>query len=216
MRRQLHLRKEVAPPVPPHPTSQVAGDAAPEQHSQSAVAVDVVVDHSLAGVVAEVAAATFPLACPPHSSPDDIAGFITTNLAEANFAAYIASDESDVLIARTSDGTTVGYSLVHHRPPTDPDVAAVVVETPSSELSKMYVLPDHHSRGRTDPPAQLLMRAAIETARDRGSVLVWLGVNQENVRAQRFYTKMGFERAGVKTFDLNGSIEHDFILTRRL
>ncbi|SKZ70786.1 acetyltransferase [Mycobacteroides abscessus subsp. abscessus] len=60
------------------------------------------------------------------------------------------------------------------------------------------------------------MRAAIETARDRGSVLVWLGVNQENVRAQRFYTKMGFERAGVKTFDLNGSIEHDFILTRRL
>ncbi|GAB37308.1 GNAT family N-acetyltransferase [Gordonia sputi] len=142
-----------------------------------------------------------------------IVNAITT---EGHFAAYIASDESDVLIARTSDGTTVGYSLVHHRPSTDPDVAAVVVETPSSELSKMYVLPDHHSRGRTEPPAQLLMRAAIETARDRGSVLVWLGVNQENVRAQRFYTKMGFERAGVKTFDLNGSIEHDFILTRRL
>ncbi|WP_461665042.1 GNAT family N-acetyltransferase [Gordonia sputi] len=191
----------------------MTAEAAPEQHSQDRFIVDVVVDPSLAADVAEVAAATFPLACPPHSSPDDIAGFINANLAEANFAAYIASDESDVLVARTPDGTTVGYSLVHHRPPSDPDV---VVEAPSSELSKMYVLPDHHSRGRTDPPGQLLMRAAIETARDRGSVLVWLGVNQENVRAQRFYAKMGFERAGVKTFDLNGSIENDFILTRRL
>lgn len=216
MRCKLLLRKEVATSVPVDPTGPITGDAAPEQHSQGRFAVDVVIDSSLAADVAEVAAATFPLACPPHSSPDDIAGFIKTNLAEANFAEYIASDKSDVLIARTPDGTTVGYSLVHHRPPSDPDVAAVVVEAPSSELSKMYVLPDHHSRGRTDPPAQLLMRAAIETARERGSVLVWLGVNQENVRAQRFYAKMGFERAGVKTFDLNGSIENDFILTRRL
>ena len=202
--------------MPLDPTGPITAEAAPEHHSQDRFIVDVVVDPSLAADVAEVAAATFPLACPPHSSPDDIAGFINANLAEANFAAYIASDESDVLVARTPDGTTVGYSLVHHRPPSDPDVAAVVVEAPSSELSKMYVLPDHHSRGRTDPPGQLLMRAAIETARDRGSVLVWLGVNQENVRAQRFYAKMGFERAGVKTFDLNGSIENDFILTRRL
>ncbi|WP_442902913.1 MULTISPECIES: GNAT family N-acetyltransferase [Gordonia] len=194
----------------------MAAEAAPEQHSQGKFIVDVVVDPSLTADVAEVAAATFPLACPPHSSPDDIAGFIKANLAEANFADYIAGNESDVLVARTPDGTTVGYSLVHHRPPSDPDVAAVVGEEPSSELSKMYVLPDHHSRGRTDPPAQLLMRAAIKTARDRGSVLVWLGVNQENVRAQRFYVKMGFERAGVKTFDLNGSIENDFILIRRL
>lgn len=216
MRRQLLLRKEIAPSVPLDPTGPITAEAAPEHHSQDRFIVDVVVDPSLAADVAEVAAATFPLACPPHSSPDDIAGFINANLAEANFAAYIASDESDVLVARTPDGTTVGYSLVHHRPPSDPDVAAVVVEAPSSELSKMYVLPDHHSRGRTDPPGQLLMRAAIETARDRGSVLVWLGVNQENVRAQRFYAKMGFERAGVKTFDLNGSIENDFILTRRL
>ena len=216
MRRQLLLRKEIAPSVPLDPTGPITAEAAPEQHFQDRFIVDVVVDPSLAADVAEVAAATFPLACPPHSSPADIAGFINANLAEANFAAYIASDESDVLVARTPDGTTVGYSLVHHRPPSDPDVAAVVVEAPSSELSKMYVLADHHSRGRTDPPGQLLMLAAIETARDRGSVLVWLGVNQENVLAQRFYAKMGFERAGVKTFDLNGSIENDFILTRRL
>ncbi len=58
------------------------------------------------------------------------------------------------------------------------------------------------------------METAIERARARGAASIWLGVNQENARAQRFYAKMGFTRAGVKTFDLNGSVEHDYVLSR--
>ena len=65
--------------MPLDPTGPIAAEAAPEQHSQGKFIVDVVVDPSLTADVAEVAAATFPLACPPHSSPDDIAGFIKAN-----------------------------------------------------------------------------------------------------------------------------------------
>ena len=179
--------------------------------------VDVVFDVGLASAIADVAAATFPLACPPHSAPDDIAGFIRDNLSPNDFERYIASPHSDVIVARTGqNGPVVGYSLVHHTEPSDADVAAVITARPVSELSKMYVLPDHHSQGRDDPPAHRLMRAAIAAATARGSVLIWLGVNQENVRAQRFYAKMGFSRAGTKTFSLNGSVEHDFIFSRAL
>ena len=64
--------------------------------------------------------------------------------------------------------------------------------------------------------AAALMTTALGISRDRGSVVAWLGVNQHNHRAQRFYTKMGFTRVGEKTFDLNGNVEHDYVLSRRL
>ncbi|MYR05775.1 GNAT family N-acetyltransferase [Gordonia sp. SID5947] len=179
--------------------------------------IETVTDPAQAGAVAEVAAATFPLACPPHSTADDIAGFIRENLHPERFADHIHSPDSDVLTARDGiAGPIVGYALIHHCAPTHPDVAAVVTERPVTEISKMYVAPTHHALGRGTPPSHALMRAALDLARERGSVLAWLGVNQENVRAQRFYAKMGFTRVGVKTFDLNGSIEHDFILAQPL
>ncbi|WP_312030886.1 GNAT family N-acetyltransferase [Gordonia paraffinivorans] len=177
------------------------------------VMVETVTDPDLAAPVAEVAGATFPLACPPHSDPGDIAAFIAANLGEKNFRAHIADPDADVLVAREgTDGPIIGYALVLHAEPTHPDVTAVVTQRPVSEISKMYVAPEHHSRpGHT--PSHVLMRAAVDRARERDSVLAWLGVNQLNVRAQRFYVKMGFTRAGVKTFTLGDSVEHDYVYT---
>ncbi|MEO9328618.1 GNAT family N-acetyltransferase [Gordonia aurantiaca] len=180
------------------------------------VSVEVVTDPDLAAPVAEVAGATFPLACPPHSNPADIAEFIATNLGEKNFRGYITDPDAAVLVARDgADGPFIGYALVLHGEPTHPDVQAVVTQRPVSEISKMYVLPEHHSRPG-DPPSHALMRAALARARERGSVLAWLGVNQVNVRAQRFYVKTGFTRAGVKTFRLGDSVEQDYVYTQTL
>ncbi|GED97852.1 GNAT family N-acetyltransferase [Gordonia crocea] len=178
--------------------------------------VETVTDPGLADEVSAVAAATFPLACPPHAHPDAIAEFIKANLSTAAFAGHITAADSDVLVVRSGPGgPVVGYSLLHHRPPTDPEVAAVVVE-PSSEISKIYVRPDHHAHrtGAAHSPAQALMAAAVARARERGSAVVWLGVNQQNERAQRFYEKSGFTRAGTKTFNLGGNIEHDYVLVK--
>lgn len=184
--------------------------------SDPRLTVELVTDQADAGTVASVAAVTFPLACPPHSAPADIAGFIRDNLSENTFRQRIDSAESDLFLARVEDGTVIGYALVHHRAPTDADVAAAVTARPCAEVSKMYVLPDHHARGRTQSPAAALMTAALAAARARGAVAAWLGVNQENERAQRFYSKMGFVRTGIKTFDLNGSTEHDYVFVRDL
>ncbi|MFW0790418.1 GNAT family N-acetyltransferase [Gordonia sp. CPCC 205333] len=175
------------------------------------MSVSLATDTDLAESIAEVAAITFPLACPPDSHPDSIAEFIANQLAPTNFHTYIAHDDAEVLIAE-QDSQIIGYSLVLHREPPDSDVAAVVTARPVSEVSKMYVLPDHHGAGASHE----LMRHAIESARARKSAIIWLGVNQENHRAQRFYAKMGFDVAGTKTFDLGGTIEHDYVMTRLL
>ena len=43
---------------------------------------------------------------------------------------------------------------------------------------------------------------------------MWLGVNQENQRAQRFYAKSDFRVSGTKTFRLGDSVENDYVMVR--
>ncbi|AYF79311.1 GNAT family N-acetyltransferase [Nocardia yunnanensis] len=163
-----------------------------------------------ADALAAVAAATFPLACPPGSTPADEAAFIAANLSTDRFLDYLA-DPARVVIKAVHDGQIVGYALLNMMEPADPTVAAVITERPVTEVSKMYVLPGQHGNG----VAGALMRTALDAARDSGSVAVWLGVNQHNARAQRFYGKHGFEVAGTKTFTVGAQLHHDYVMRHR-
>jgi len=159
----------------------------------------------------QLAALTFPLACPPHTSADSIAAFITKHLSEPAFGRYLADPDRDLLIARDG-GNVVGYAMLVHAEPTDQDVAAVITTRPTTELSKLYVHPDHHGAG----VAAALVTRSIAAAQQRGSKTVWLGVNQLNARANRFYAKSGFAQVGTKTFQVGDQIEQDFVRERQL
>ena len=164
-----------------------------------------------AGRLAALAAVTFPLACPPGSPPADIAAHIATTLSESNFRAYLADPDVTVLVI-DAGGELLGYSLLVARATRDPDVAAVLAELPCTELSKCYVHPDHHGMGA----AAELMQASIAAAAGAGARGLWLGVNNQNARAIRFYAKSGFRQVGTKSFTLGNTVEHDFVLERPL
>jgi ribosomal protein S18 acetylase RimI-like enzyme len=86
------------------------------------------------------------------------------------------------------------------------------VDDDSAELSKMYLLPDFHGTG----VATTLMDHTLAIAAEWGVRCVWLGVNQKNQRAQRFYTKNGFEISGTRTFQVGAGREHDFVMIREV
>ena len=147
--------------------------------------------------LADVAARTFPLACPASVSADNIAVFIDGNLSEQRFRDYLADPDRWVLAARV-DARLVGYAML------------VRSDDGAIELSKMYVLPDSHGAGAS----AALMAAALDTAKEQGVESVWLGVNQQNQRAQRFYAKQGFTVSGTRTFQLGAGIENDYVMVR--
>ena len=124
--------------------------------------------------LAAVAAKTFPLACPPSVSAENVAAFIDENLSEAHFAGYLANPDRVLLIAR-EDGRMIGYGA----------------GTSAS-----------------------LMAESVKRAGELDAKCVWLGVNQKNERAQRFYTKHGFSINGTKTFRLGSRIENDYVMVR--
>lgn len=161
--------------------------------------------------LADVAARTFPLACPPSVTPDNIAAFIASNLSRERFAGYL--DDPDRVVLCSHDGERMlGYAMLIRGVADDADVQRAVPDRPAVELSKCYVLPDAHGAGAS----AALMAAALEHAGRLGAVCVWLGVNQQNQRAQRFYAKHGFTVSGTKTFRLGAGLEQDYVMVRGL
>ena len=159
--------------------------------------------------LADVAARTFPLACPPSVTAENVAAFIDENLSEPRFRDYVADPDRVVLAARDG-GRMVGYVMLIRGVPDDDDVQRAVTSRPALELSKMYVLPDSHGAG----VSAALMTAALNSARELNAAAIWLGVNQQNGRAQRFYAKHGFVISGTKTFRLGAGVENDYVMVR--
>ena len=152
--------------------------------------------------LAAVAARTFPLACPPATAPENIASFIETNLSAERFVEYLA-DPRRAIITAARDGRIIGYAMLIR----DDDGA-----DDTAELSKMYVVPDHHGGG----VSTALMERTLATAKEWGMHRVWLGVNEGNQRAQRFYAKNGFTVNGTRTFQVGASRENDYVMVREL
>ncbi|WP_104100767.1 GNAT family N-acetyltransferase [Cryobacterium sp. M96] len=167
-----------------------------------------------AAALAELAVATFALACPPHTSAEAIAAFLRDVLAEGNFDAYLADPDRLILVAEVAGeaGVMLGYTMLVFAEPADDDARAAATIRPTAELSKCYLRAETHGRG----VAAALMNATLDAARARGAAGSWLGVNQENARAIRFYEKNGFVTVGEKRFLVGERYEDDFVLERAL
>lgn len=175
----------------------------------------VLIRHAEPSDVAELAvlaALTFPLAAPPHVTEESLATFIDQHLSADRLTDYLDDSERDLSVAVDPSGALIGYTLLVFEQPRDADVAAVVTFSPAVELSKIYAHPDVHGSG----VSHLLVQAAVAEAERRGVEGIWLGVNQENTRAQRFYEKSGFDRVGTKRFQVGAGLEHDFVYARRI
>jgi ribosomal protein S18 acetylase RimI-like enzyme len=159
----------------------------------------------------DVAARTFALACPPGTPRSDVEAFVDQHLSPERFEEYL-KDERRILLLAEVDGMPVGYAMPVGGPIADPDVRRVVDDAASIELSKFYVLADNHGSG----VARELMAATLEAAAGAGATTCWLGVNQQNARAARFYDKCGFTIRGTKRFLVGEQWHDDHVRARSL
>jgi ribosomal protein S18 acetylase RimI-like enzyme len=162
-----------------------------------------------AALLHDLAAVTFALACPPGTTPESIEEFVATNLSRERFAGYLADPERQLIVVE-HNGTAAGYSMLVYADSTDPDVLQALTVHPSAELSKLYVVAGAHGAG----VGAALMEASVDAAVQRGFASVWLGVNRENLRANRFYEKQEFRVVGEKKFALGGRLEEDYVRER--
>ena len=172
-----------------------------------------------AAALADLAAATFALACPPDVNLDAVAAHVRSVLSAEHFAQHLTDPTHLILVAEDQsaddDGGApelAGFTMLVFAETADADVLACTSIRPAAEISKFYLRAGSHGTGM----AGELMTAALEAAREQGSVGAWLGVYELNVRAQRFYIKHGFGTVGTKFFLFDGQPETDLVLERAL
>jgi ribosomal protein S18 acetylase RimI-like enzyme len=160
-----------------------------------------------AQTLAALAEVTFPLACPPGHTPENIADHLHRVLSAENFREYALMPDFDLVVAATGDAV-VGFSLVDYRPCQDPDVQANLAgSAPIAELSKLYVHPDFHGRG----VAHELRDEALKKMEERNIHTAWLTVNQLNERANAFYEKSGFTVIAEKKYRVGNVVDDDYL-----
>lgn len=78
------------------------------------------------------------------------------------------------------------------------------------ELKRLYVLREFQNGGQ----GARLMDTAMDWLLRDGPRTLWVGVWSENLGAQRFYARYGFEKAGTYGFPVGRVVDLEFILRR--
>ena len=115
--------------------------------------------------------------------------------------AHVKAGSTDEGIA----GAMAGYAHVKAGS-TDEGVTG----THPIELVRIYTDPVRIGQGI----GKALMTACLGVARQGGHDVLWLGVWENNHRAQAFYQRWGFEKVGTHVFQLGGDPQTDWIMQR--
>ena len=153
-----------------------------------------------AAAIAGLARETFTETFGHLYSPENLAAFLTSH-TPADWARVLAEPEVAVRVIEV-DGALVGYARVG--PPTLP----IEPRGRAVELRQFYLLKPWHGGGH----AQTLMDWVIATARASGADELFLSVFVDNVRAQRFYARYGFEDVGRYAFMVGSHEDEDRLM----
>jgi diamine N-acetyltransferase len=159
-----------------------------------------------ASLLAELGARTFSDTFAADNKPEDMAAYLAASFSPAKQTEELLEALSLYLIAEI-DNEAVGYAQLQA------GVAPDCVTSPIPiELVRFYVIQQWHGRG----VSATLMRACIDRARQAGYQTLWLGVWEQNGRAQAFYRKWGFEEIGEHIFQLGSDQQTDVLMARKI
>lgn len=154
-----------------------------------------------AAELAALAAATFPLACPPDLPHAAIERFVAEQLSTSAMTGYLHDTDRRLLVAAEPDtDRLVGYTML------------TGIGQQQVALDKCYVAEDYLG----SHVAAALLACSIEEASAAGAGSITLGTNAANTRAQRFYARHGFIHAGTRSFTVGGVPQHDVVMTREI
>ncbi|PTD17651.1 GNAT family N-acetyltransferase [Sphingomonas fennica] len=136
--------------------------------------------------------------------PADRDAYVAEKLAPAIFAARIADADHGVWVAEQG-GVAIGFAVAGPCGLPHADVAAG-----DMELKQLYLLRSAQGLGL----GGRMLETALGWMEARQPAAIWIGVWSGNLKAQRLYTALGFEKAGEYQFPVGSWRDEEFILRR--
>jgi ribosomal protein S18 acetylase RimI-like enzyme len=159
-----------------------------------------------AELLAELGARTFSETFAADNTPEDMAAYLASAFSPEQQAAEIADPHCWFQIAETN-GLAVGYAMLRSG-----SVPHSVTDDKPIELVRLYVSQESLGSG----VGAALMQACIGEAKRRGYETLWLGVWENNHRAQAFYRKWDFLKVGTHLFQLGDDPQSDILMQRSI
>lgn len=153
-------------------------------------------------IICALGITTFYEAYFSQDDSNDLANYVLDSFTIEKIEREIADKDSTFFIAE-ADGCAVGYAKLRENAP-----AECVRGEKTIEIQRIYIL--EKIRGKSVGDA--LMRKCFEEARRKNYESVWLGVWEQNLAAQKFYNKYGFEKVGELYFPYGETVGTNYVL----
>ena len=159
-----------------------------------------------AQLIAEISQLTFRHTFAPMNTKEDMDIFLNEQFTKGRLMLEVGAPGNIFYLAYLGE-EVAGYMKLRtgYEPPTMKKANAM-------ELARLYTMPGMVGKGI----GALMMRQAIETAKENGHKRLWLGVWEKNQRAIDFYTKWGFKRFGETDFLLGNDVQIDWLMQKPL
>jgi ribosomal protein S18 acetylase RimI-like enzyme len=159
-----------------------------------------------AALLAELGARTFYDSFAAQNTPENMAAYLAASFSPEQQRAELDDPQNTFLISE-ADGVAIGYAQLRAgKPP------ASVSDPKAIELVRLYVSSSFQGSGI----GGRLMEACLAEARQAGYQTIWLGVWQQNTRAQAFYERWNFSVVGDHVFRLGADPQLDWLMERSL
>lgn len=142
----------------------------------------------------------------PLNKPEDMEAYIGEAFNIEQTRRELTDDETIVFLVETN-GELIGFAKLHEHLTEE-----CVSDDDPIEIQRFYISHEFHGQGI----AQKLMDACLDEARKRNYQTIWLGVWEHNIRAQRFYEKLGFKQVGTHVFQLGNDPQIDWVMEKKL
>ncbi|KAM0268404.1 hypothetical protein ACHAQH_009985 [Verticillium albo-atrum] len=161
-----------------------------------------------AGAVAELGSSVFSSTFGHSVTPQQLEAYLDESYSVEATEKDISDPQKDMIVAVASDETIIGFALLT-RGSSEPCVDHIESKI---ELQRIYVSATYHGQG----VGKLLVNETQSEAREQGFEHMWLGVWEENHKAEQVYLKLGFSVVGEHDFDIGGDIQTDRIMLKKL
>lgn len=161
-----------------------------------------------AGAIAVLGAEVFSKSF-AHSTPaEDLQKYLQTSYSVSRIQSQLEDKAHTFYLAKDPGGSLLGFVQITEGS-SEPCITLPASE--AVELQRIYTSSQSHGSGI----GSALLQRAIRHATPKFK-LMWLGVWEENVKAQRFYQRYGFERVGEHDFVMGSCVQTDWILQKPL
>ncbi|KAJ0309514.1 hypothetical protein COL5a_001682 [Colletotrichum fioriniae] len=161
-----------------------------------------------ATAISELATHVFTVTFGHSVEPHELQAFLEESYSLEAITQDLDDPNKDTILAVDPTGDILGFAMLT-RGSSEPCISDL---DGTIELQRIYMYPKAQGTGA----AKLLADRLEYMAREQGFKHIWLGVWEENLRAQKAYGKWGYEECGTHDFAIGSVIQTDNIMVKKL